>query len=89
MGDRRIGVDVVEFSVPELNSAAEGGDLSTALTGLSGVAQVHVDRGKHSVTVGYDPGYVSEVLVEQTIKHAGYPGAQRAGVGAGSPSTSR
>lgn len=82
-------MDVVEYSIPELNGPAAGDDLSTVLTGLSGVAQVHVDREKRSITVGYDPTFVSAALVEQAIKHAGYPGAHRADGSTGSAATSR
>lgn len=63
----------VAVAVPTLAEQAEAGDLESALTGLSGVARAEVDVSHHTVTVDYEPDYVSPELITLTIERAGYP----------------
>lgn len=66
-------MQTIQFFIPSLDQQAEVGDLGTALTGLSGVERIDVDISNHTVTVDYDPDFVSPVLVAQTIERTGYP----------------
>jgi len=55
-------------------------DLGAIVLGISGVGDVSTDLTAHSVSVEFDPEYVTGDFLARTLKGAGYP-ASSAGLG--------
>lgn len=58
--------------IRHLDSARQALDLGNSLTCMSGVMHVDVDQATQTVTVDYDPDYLSEGALREFIKGAGY-----------------
>lgn len=69
-------MQTVQLSIPQLDTGSVAVDLGAVLVGLSGVAKVSMDQERHTVSVQYDPHFVSEALIREIVKNAGYPGPE-------------
>jgi copper chaperone CopZ len=59
--------------IPHLETKGQAFDLTNSLLGVSGVGHVTVDESTQTLTVEYDPAYLSESSLKEFIKGAGYP----------------
>lgn len=59
--------------IPHLDTAGQALDLANALMSISGISHVDVDQVTQTVTVDYDRHYVSEGILKEFVKGAGYP----------------
>lgn len=59
--------------IPHLETASQALDLGNALMSISGIGHVKVDESTRTVTVDFDPAYLSEGSLKAIVKGAGYP----------------
>jgi copper chaperone CopZ len=61
--------------IPQLETRSQAFDLTNSLLGVSGIGHVTVDESTGTLTVEYDPTYLSEAALMEFVKGAGYPSA--------------
>jgi copper chaperone CopZ len=59
--------------IPHLDTAGQALDLGNALMSISGIGHIEVDQATRTVTVDYDLEYLSEGVLKEFVKGAGYP----------------
>lgn len=59
--------------IPHLDTTAQALDLGNALMSISGISHVEVDEATRTLTVDYDLDHLSEGVLHEFVKGAGYP----------------
>lgn len=66
-------METARFVIVAMDGDARWGDLGTVLEGLSGVAHASLDSPSHTVSVEFDPDFVTVERMQATIEGTGYP----------------
>lgn len=73
MMEREAPMHTVQFVISKLDGHGDAGDLSATIVGITGVAHIALDVASRTVSVEYDPKFVSTKMIRGSIEGAGYP----------------
>ncbi|MDQ2742011.1 MAG: heavy-metal-associated domain-containing protein [Chloroflexota bacterium] len=68
-----MALDTVDFVIPLLREERQILDLGNSLMAITGVGAISVDLPSHTVSIEYDPTYLSPTMMRACITGSGYP----------------
>jgi len=68
-----MALDTAHFVVPLLREERQIRDLGSSLMAITGVGVISVDLPSHTISIEYDPAYLSPTMMRACITGSGYP----------------
>lgn len=68
-----MALDTADFVIPLLREERQILDLGNALMAITGVGAIRVDLPSHTISIQYDPAYLSPTMMRACITGSGYP----------------